>query len=125
MFGLFGKPKQRQYETVVGTQYGCKFPIGKHLSREEDVCSKAKKGDSITLKRYTWKKENAYAVILDKVGADLGVLPRVRIPVLEKWEDLDGLKGEVWYIEKIRTEDSDEENDYYRYEVEIVLERRK
>lgn len=124
MLGLFGKPK-RQYEAIVGTQYGCRFPAGKIASRDEDVCPKARKGDAITLKKYKWKKEDAYAVILDKIGADIGVLPKHRIPTLEKWEALDGLKGEISDIEKHLTEDSDEENHYYRYEIEICLEKRK
>ena len=105
--------------------YGCKYPVGEFRSRDEDVCPKAKVGDTITLKRYTWKKENAYAVILDKVGADLGVLPKHRLPALEKWETLDGLKGAISFIEKKQTEDSDEENISYQYDIEIYLEKRQ
>lgn len=121
--GLFGKAK-RQIVMVAGTDYPCRFPSGKYTHRAYDTCKAAKVNDKVTLKKYDYKGETAYAVMLDKVGSDIGVIPKNRIAALEKWESLDGMTGYIDDIEKERAEDNEGAMDkLYHYEIEITLER--
>lgn len=122
------KPKfERKPVDIVGMSHECKFPNGK-LRERESVCRKCKEGEEITIKAYTFNGENAYAVMVDRLGADIGVLPAARKAELEAWSELDGLKGRITSINKreetyVDEDDVDEDEVVYYYDVEIELEK--
>ena len=91
-------PKYLYSFEPIGYTYKCK--IGK-IPRQDSI-DKSRKGDPVTLTVYQYKGQNAYAVVNDRTGCDIGVVPADLIRILEKKNkvSIDGLHGKITDIFK-------------------------
>lgn len=95
---------------VVGLPYACLFPSKKYHDRLSALYDSSFR-DGVTIKKYMYRKQNAYAVMSDKLGADIGVIPKSSIPELEKrYGDPDGVAGRIIYLDYSREDPEDDNN---------------
>ena len=84
---------------AVGMSHKCE--VGK-ISRQKSI-KESIPGDTITLKQFIFDNKRAYAVVNDRTGNDVGVVPAKSITLLEKRNEgpLDGCKGHIVDIHRI------------------------
>ena len=69
---------------AVGSGYPCKYARGRN---RQDAIRGSQVGDPVSLREFTWKKEQAFAVMNDRIGADLGVVARADLLKVSRFCD--------------------------------------
>ena len=84
---------------VVGMSHKCQ--VGK-ISRQKSI-KESLPGDTVTLQQFIYDNKRAYAVVNDRTGNDVGVVPADSIALMEKRNKgpLDGCKGYIVDIHRI------------------------
>mgnify|MGYP000009518362 FL=1 len=85
---------------AAGFRFDCRFP-NKKFSRRQLVLSYSNVNDTVTLRQYEWEGQVAFALISDRLGADLGVVPAIHVnTVLKLSQDCD-VHGKIISLNRI------------------------
>lgn len=68
---------------IAGFSKKCKYKTEKYYWRQ-DALADSKENDKVTIKKFSYQKSSAYAIINDRLDVDIGVIPACKIPELEK-----------------------------------------
>ncbi|MDD6551018.1 MAG: hypothetical protein PUF16_04495 [Lachnospiraceae bacterium] len=108
--GLFGHRRKYtvMYVDIAGFSKKCKYKTEKYYWRQ-DALEDSKEGDSVSIKKFSYQKQPAYAIINNRIGVDIGVIPAKDIPEFEKrFPDLADIEGSIDLLQKETSAKSDE-----------------
>lgn len=63
---------------ATGFRFKCRFP-NKKFNYRQAVLVRCNIGDSVKLQQYEWEGKPSFAIISEKYGADLGVVPAIHV----------------------------------------------
>lgn len=72
------KPVKTFSFQAAGFRFDCRFP-NKRFRDRQAVLARCRVGDTVSLRQYEWEGKPAFALISDKCGADLGVIPAIHV----------------------------------------------
>lgn len=72
------KPVKTFSFQAAGFRFDCRFP-NKRFRDRQAVLARCRVGDNVSLRQYEWEGKSAFALISDKCGTDLGVIPAIHV----------------------------------------------
>ena len=86
--------------TPTGYHYPCKFPsAGSSYDDRQTIIKLSKVGDIVTLTEFKWERKRAIAIINNRFGADIGVVPAdYRLNDILKLYDSYDIQGRITAI---------------------------
>lgn len=94
------KPVKTFSFQAAGFRFKCRFP-NKRFDERQAILIRSHVGDCISLQQYEWEGKSALALISDKYGADLGVVPASHVNTILKLTEKYDVIGKIIDLERI------------------------
>lgn len=85
---------------AAGFRFKCRFP-NTRFDERQFILVRSHVGDSVSLRQYEWEGKPAIALISDKYGADLGVVPASHVNTILKLTEKYDVIGKIIDLERI------------------------
>ena len=86
---------------IAGFRFNCRFPTTR-FEKRQILLNYCKLGDVISLRQFEWEGESAFALINDKYGADIGVVPAEYVNTVLKLNQEYTVHGKIIELNKIQ-----------------------
>lgn len=80
---------------VTGCRYECRFCESSYIPMRQDIISKCGRNDTVTPRIYEWEGKPAVALICDRLGYDIGVVPKTLVDKVISLSDKYTLRGVI------------------------------
>jgi hypothetical protein len=94
------KPEKTFSFQAAGFRFKCRFP-NTRFDERQFILVRSHVGDSVSLRQYEWEGKPAIALISDKYGADLGVVPATHVNKILKLAEQYTVSGKIISLERI------------------------
>lgn len=122
MFGIFKKrvPAGTYSFQAVGITHGCSFPSSRFKGRSRQfVLDKCRTGDPVSLKEYDWNGSPALAIMAEKYGTDIGVVPADQVNRIRKLRQEYEVQGRISDIRILNPDEEDYQKIRKIFDVEL------